>query len=74
VKGWVRTRRDAKGFSFLEINDGSSITNLQVIAAEAMPGYDIVQRITTGCSVAVAGALTESEYKMKKWDILSRHD
>ncbi|HOS38312.1 MAG TPA: asparagine--tRNA ligase [Spirochaetota bacterium] len=60
VKGWVRTRRDAKGFSFLEINDGSSITNLQVIAAEAMPGYDIVQRITTGCSVAVAGALTES--------------
>ena len=32
VKGWVRTRRDAKGFSFIEINDGSCLKNIQVIA------------------------------------------
>ena len=34
VRGWVRTRRDAKGFSFLEINDGSCLANIQVIVDE----------------------------------------
>jgi asparaginyl-tRNA synthetase len=32
VKGWVRTRRDSKGFSFIEVNDGSTLKNIQVIA------------------------------------------
>ena len=32
VQGWVRTRRDSKDFSFIELNDGSSLRNLQVIA------------------------------------------
>ena len=32
IKGWVRTRRDAKGFSFIEVNDGSCLKNIQVIA------------------------------------------
>ena len=37
VKGWVRTRRDSKGFSFLELNDGSSLAGLQVVVALAHP-------------------------------------
>ena len=32
LKGWVRTRRDAKDFSFIEVNDGSCLKNMQVIA------------------------------------------
>ena len=32
VKGWVRTRRDAKDFSFIELNDGSCLKNIQIIA------------------------------------------
>ena len=34
IKGWVRTKRDAKGFSFLEVNDGSHLKNIQVIVDE----------------------------------------
>ncbi|HON09090.1 MAG TPA: asparagine--tRNA ligase, partial [Verrucomicrobiota bacterium] len=39
VNGWVRTRRDSKAFSFLEVNDGSCLTNLQVMADANTVGY-----------------------------------
>lgn len=63
VKGWVRTRRDSKaGFSFLELNDGSSLANLQVIADTNLPNYESeVRRLSAGCSVAVQGELKPSQ-------------
>ncbi|MBR1374179.1 asparagine--tRNA ligase, partial [bacterium] len=39
AKGWVRTRRDAKDFSFIELNDGSCLKNLQIIAKNSLPNY-----------------------------------
>ncbi len=64
VNGWVRTRRDGKDISFIEINDGSCLKNLQVIATNEMTGYDsIIQRLTTGCSVRFKGLLKESPAK-----------
>jgi asparaginyl-tRNA synthetase len=64
VNGWVRTRRDSKGFSFLEINDGSCLANLQVIADDSLPNYHTeVQKLTVGCSLRVTGKLSESPAK-----------
>ena len=62
VQGWIRTRRDSKGgFSFLEVNDGSSLGNLQVIADAALPNYETdIKRLTTGCSVTIEGEIKES--------------
>ena len=62
VHGWVRTRRDSKGgFSFLEINDGSSMGNLQVIVPAAVPNYETeIKRLTPGASVTVSGQLKAS--------------
>ena len=62
VQGWVRTRRDSKaGFSFLEINDGSSFGNVQVIADSGLENYATdVKRLAPGCSVTVAGLVRES--------------
>jgi asparaginyl-tRNA synthetase len=60
ANGWVRTRRDAKGFSFLEINDGSCLANLQIIAPQSMDGYQDVLKINTGASVTVQGVLKDS--------------
>ena len=48
VQGWVRTRRDSKDFSFIELNDGSSLRNLQIIAKDTLPNYSAVQRLSTG--------------------------
>jgi asparaginyl-tRNA synthetase len=69
IKGWVRTRRDAKSFSFIEINDGSSLANIQVIADVSMPDYDRVRQLTTGSAVGVTGALVASQGGGQRWEI-----
>ncbi len=65
VMGWVRTRRDSKGgFSFIEINDGSCLGNLQVIADSNLPNYkNEIINLQTGCSVKVTGAIVPSQGK-----------
>lgn len=62
VQGWIRTRRDSKaGFSFLEVNDGSCLGNLQVIAPVELANYESeVKRLSAGCSVTVTGEVVES--------------
>jgi asparaginyl-tRNA synthetase len=73
VQGWVRTRRDAKGFSFIELNDGSSLRNLQIIAKDTLSNYSAVQRLTTGASIAVRGALVASQGKGQSWELVADH-
>jgi asparaginyl-tRNA synthetase len=64
VEGWVRTRRDAKGFSFLELNDGSSFGNLQVIADAKLPNYEAeIKHLATGACVSVEGLVKASPAK-----------
>jgi asparaginyl-tRNA synthetase len=64
IRGWVRTKRDAKGFSFIEVNDGSSLAGVQVVADAALPNYDAdIHPLTTGASVTVRGKLVESPAK-----------
>ncbi|MEL6105191.1 MAG: asparagine--tRNA ligase, partial [Planctomycetota bacterium] len=65
VRGWIRTRRDSKaGFSFLEVNDGSSLGNLQVVAPADLSNYATeIQKLVAGCSVVVGGELQESPAK-----------
>ncbi|GAU07716.1 asparagine--tRNA ligase [Desulfoplanes formicivorans] len=67
--GWVRTKRDAKGFSFLELNDGSCLKNIQVIIDEGIPGFETLPDINTGASVKVEGSLVESPGKGQKWEV-----
>jgi asparaginyl-tRNA synthetase len=69
VYGWVRTRRDSKGFSFLEINDGSCLANVQVIVDDDCPGYSDIHEFTTGSAVRMAGELVESQGKGQRWEI-----
>jgi asparaginyl-tRNA synthetase len=73
IKGWVRTRRDSKNFSFLEINDGSCLKNVQVIADNSLPNYDDITRLTTASAVAVLGQLIESKGSGQKWEIAAKY-
>ncbi len=63
VRGWVRTRRDSKGgFSFIEINDGSSMGNLQIIAHSTLENYDsVISSLSVGSSIVASGTLKASE-------------
>src|SRR5215470_17653637 len=71
IQGWVRTRRDSKDFSFIELNDGSSLRNLQIIARNTLSNYAEIQRLTTGASVRVEGALLASQGKGQKWELVA---
>lgn len=68
IQGWVRTRRDSKTFSFLEINDGSSISSLQIVADASIPGYENIHLMTTGAAVSIIGTLVPSPGK-QKWEV-----
>lgn len=69
LKGWVRTRRDNKGFSFLELNDGTSLANIQCIADAGITGYDDIAKMSTGAAIGITGKLVESPGKGQKWEI-----
>src|SRR5476649_2855642 len=65
LRGWVRTRRDSKGgFSFIELNDGSSQGNVQIVAPGTLPNYEaVVLHLHTGASVVVEGEVKASPAK-----------
>ena len=63
LKGWVRTVRDQKNFSFVEVNDGSSLAGMQVVAMSDIESYGVVGELTTGAAVAVVGEVVASKGK-----------
>ncbi len=67
--GWVRTRRDAKGFVFLELNDGSCLANIQCIVDEGTTAWNKLEGVNTGASLALSGALVASPGKGQQWEI-----
>ena len=69
VKGWVRTRRDSKGFSFLELNDGSCLANVQVVVDAGTPGSEHLPHLATGASAIVEGKLVTSPAQGQKWEL-----
>jgi len=69
IEGWVRTRRDSKDFSFIELNDGSCLANIQVIADSGITGYENLHEFTTGSAIYVKGELIESPGKGQRWEI-----
>ena len=60
VKGWVRTRRGNKAVSFIALNDGWVIHNIQIVADLEKFDPDLLAKITTGASLSVVGDLVAS--------------
>lgn len=69
VAGWVRTKRAAKSFSFIELNDGSCLANIQIILDEKTAGAEILTEIQTGAAIHVIGDLVKSLGKGQMWEI-----
>ncbi|MBD2081514.1 asparagine--tRNA ligase [Leptolyngbya sp. FACHB-17] len=70
IQGWVRTKREQKGFSFIEVNDGSSMAGLQVVINQDVPHYEAsLKRISTGASVEVSGVLVPSPGKGQRIEL-----
>jgi len=61
VKGWLRTKREGKGVTFLELNDGSCLQGLQVVVPTDFPDYELlIKPLTTGASLEITGTLVAS--------------
>ncbi|OUL25777.1 asparagine--tRNA ligase [Nostoc sp. RF31YmG] len=70
VQGWVRTKRESKGFAFIEVNDGSSLANLQVVINQDLPDYEaILKKLNTGAAVEVTGVLVASVGKGQRIEL-----
>lgn len=69
VKGWVRTKRGSKNVSFIAINDGSTINNVQAVAESESFDEDLLKQVTTGACVCIIGELVESQGSGQKVEI-----
>ncbi len=70
ITGWVRTKRELKEFAFMEVSDGSSLANLQVVLNQDLANYDdLIKRLNTGVSVGVEGKLVESPAKGQRVEL-----
>ena len=71
IKGWVRTKRDSRDFSFIEVNDGSCLKNMQIIVDNTTDNYKDIIRISTGSAVAIRGKLEASKGPGQKWEVVA---
>lgn len=73
IKGWVRTKRESKQFTFIEVSDGSSLANLQVILNADLPEYSsFIQQLNTGTSLIIEGILVESPAKGQRIELQAK--
>ena len=72
VQGWVKTRRSSKSVTFLQITDGSTLQDLQIVVDEDNPGHEAAAGLTTGCSVSVEGVLVESRGQGQKYEVQAK--
>ena len=71
LKGWVRTRRGNKNISFIALNDGSTINNIQVVAEHALFDQEMLKGVTTGSAIGVRGNLVESQGKGQDMEVVA---
>lgn len=72
VKGWVRTKRGNKNISFIALNDGSTVNNIQIVFDMANFTDDQLKPVTTGACIAVTGALVASQGSGQSVEIIAK--
>ena len=72
VQGWVKTRRSSKSVTFVQITDGSTLQDLQIVIDEDNADHDSASGLTTGCSVSVEGVLVESPGQGQKYEVQAK--
>ena len=73
VQGWVKTRRASGAVTFVQVSDGSTLKDLQIVLEELLPEYALAESLSTGCSISVIGDLVDSEGKGQKYEVKAKH-
>ena len=69
VNGWVRTLRGSKAHAFVELNDGSSFRNLQVVVDESLPNFEEIIKATLYTSLEVTGRLVHTPQMKQPFEL-----
>jgi len=70
VQGWLRTVRHAKGVSFMDLNDGSCFSGIQIVVSPDLHNFDSeIRSLGTGCAVRVRGALVKSPGSEQRYEV-----
>lgn len=72
IKGWVRTKRGSKNVSFIAMNDGSTLNNIQVVADNPNFDEEVMRNITTGAALSIIGDLVESQGSGQKFELVAK--
>ena len=69
VQGWVKTFRSSGAVSFIQLSDGSTLGDLQIVVEEATQNYSLAASLNTGCSISVTGELVASLGRGQKYEV-----
>ncbi|CAM0905880.1 unnamed protein product [Alopecurus aequalis] len=69
VRGWVRTCRAQRTVTFVEVNDGSCLSNMQCVLTPETEGYEQIDSIATGASVLMEGVVASSQGGKQKVEL-----
>ncbi|MFQ6026987.1 MAG: asparagine--tRNA ligase [Dehalococcoidia bacterium] len=72
VQGWVKTRRTSGAVTFVQVSDGSTLRDLQIVLEEMLPEYALAESLSTGCSISVVGDLVDSEGRGQKYEVKAK--
>lgn len=73
VMGWIKTKREGKKYSFIELNDGSTISGLQLVLDNTILGEDIRKKLTTGACISATGNIVASSGKEQNIEMQPSH-
>lgn len=73
VSGWVRTVRDSKSFGFIELNDGSFYSNVQIVFDDSLANFNDICKLTISSSVLVTGMVVKTEHAKQPFEIKASH-
>ncbi len=71
VSGWIRTMRVSKNLGFIEINDGSFFSGVQIVFQDTIPNFEAVSKLGTGSAIAVTGQVVASPGKEQSFEIVA---
>ncbi len=71
IKGWVKNKRGSKNVTFIKLNDGSSIKNIQIVIENNNFDFELIKKITTGSCISTEGKLVKSEGSEQSLEVIA---
>lgn len=72
IQGWIRTNRNQKEFGFINLNDGSTLSNIQIVYDKSLENFYEVSKFRVGCSLTIHGLVVETPTMKQPYEIKAK--